>query len=39
MFFPNDITHLRFTRSAELDLPPEPIEPVKFERPAELVSH
>ena len=22
MFFPNDITHLRFTRSAELDLPP-----------------
>jgi hypothetical protein len=21
MFFPNDITHLRFTRSAELDLP------------------
>jgi NADH dehydrogenase len=21
MFFPNDITHLRFTRSADLDLP------------------
>jgi NADH:quinone reductase (non-electrogenic) len=39
MFFPNDITHLRFTRSAELDLaPPESIEPAKFARPAELVS-
>jgi len=23
MFFPNDITHLRFTRSAELDLAPQ----------------
>ena len=41
MFFPNDITHLRFTRSAELDLPPPPerVEPAKFTRPAELVSH
>jgi NADH dehydrogenase len=25
MFFPHDITHLRFTRSPELDLPPAPL--------------
>jgi NADH dehydrogenase len=39
MFFPNDITHLRFTRSAELDLPPTPaaIEPAKPAR-ADLAS-
>ena len=40
MFFPNDITHLRFTRSAELDLPPTigPDESVKTARHAEAMT-
>ena len=39
MFFPNDITHLRFTRSAELDAPPalEPMERAKPARTAEAI--
>ena len=40
MFFPNDITHLRFTRSEELDAPSLPPIPASTAaKPAAMLSH